>query len=286
MHRVWRFWKKRYRCRSYSLPCYSRNTHLTIRSFRTTLPRDRTQANSQVQLPILEVTESQLEMAQVYFPAPFNTKSLTSFQIQGGMSVPSSPAPMSRSSSLNPSAFEREHYVRQILSKGLAKASCATLTADESSTLNEMISKYPDTTLELLEPDIQSFAGTIEFNPIIFRDRILPLLLSSPLSEESTLFFSFRSWGLMSRTYSTLTFLPPTLQVLETLSLLISAQPQILHDQSSQSARLVHEFLANAGRQLEALSAKQGERDKTSRQVRLVPSPQNVRNADCGCVYF
>jgi len=212
--------------------------------------------------------------------SPCNTKSLTSFQIQGVMSVPSSPAPMSRSSSLNPSAFEREHYVRQILSKGLEKASCTTLTSDESFTLNEMISKYPDTTLELLEPDIQSFAGTIEFNPIIFRDRILPLLLSSPLSEESTLFFSFRSWGLMSRTYSTLTFLPPTLQVLETLSLLISAQPQILHDQSSQSARLVHEFLANAGRQLEALSAKQGERDKTSRQVRLVPSPQNVRSAD------
>lgn len=91
---------------------------------------------------------------------------------------------MSRSSSLNPSAFEKEHYVRQILSKGLEKASCIALTTEETSTLNEMILKYPDTTIELLEPDIQSFAGTIEDNPVIFRDRILPLLLSSPLSEE------------------------------------------------------------------------------------------------------
>ena len=91
---------------------------------------------------------------------------------------------MSRSSSLNPSAFEREHYVRQILSKGLEKASCTALTPEESSTLSEMIQKYPDTMLELFEPDIQSFAGTIEFNPLIFRERILPLLLSSPLNEE------------------------------------------------------------------------------------------------------
>ena len=216
-----------------------------------------------------------------------NTKSLTSFKIQGGMSVPSSPAPMSRSSSLNPSAFEREHYVRQILSKGLEKASCTALTADESSTLNEMISKYPDTTLELLEPDIQSFAGTIEFNPIIFRDKILPLLLSSRLREESPLFSPFNVLGLMSRTYSTLTFLPPTLPVLETLSLLISAKPEILLDQSSQSSRLVHEFLANAGRQLEALSENQGERDKTSRQVRLVPSPpKTYERLIVRCVYF
>jgi hypothetical protein len=118
--------------------------------------------------------------------------------MQGGFSVPSSPAPMSRSSSLNPSAFEREHYVRQILSKGLEKASCTALTTEESSTLSEMIQKYPDTTIELFEPDIQSFAGTIEFNPVIFRNRILPLLLSSPLSEESPP--SFFSWLMTERT--------------------------------------------------------------------------------------
>lgn len=74
----------------------------------------------------------------------------------------------------------------------------------------------------------------------------------------------------MSRTFSTLTFLPPTLPVLETLSLLISADPTLLQDQSSQSSRLVHEFLAHAGRQLEALSSQQGGRDKSSRQVQLV----------------
>jgi hypothetical protein len=179
---------------------------------------------------------------------------------------------MSRSSSLNPSAFEREHYVRQILSKGLEKASCTALTPEESSTVSEMIQKYPDTTIELFEPDIQSFAGTIEFNPLIFRNRILPLLLSSPLSEES----APSSFMANDRTYSTLTFLAPTLPVLETLSLLITANPQLLYNSDSQSSRLVHDFLANAGRQLEALSAKEGERDKTSRQVRLVRAPKRT----------
>jgi hypothetical protein len=58
--------------------------------------------------------------------------------------------------------------------------------------------------------------------------------------------------------------------VLETLSLMISANPLLLQDQSSLSSRLVHEFLANAGRQLEASSAREGERDKTSRQVQMV----------------
>ena len=67
-----------------------------------------------------------------------------------------------------------------------------------------------------------------------------------------------------------MTFLPPTLPVLETLSLLISSNESLLTDQHSQSSRLVHEFLANAGRQLEALSAKEGEHDKTSRQVQMV----------------
>lgn len=91
---------------------------------------------------------------------------------------------MSRSSSLNPLTREREHQIRQILSKGLEKVSCASLTDDELETLREMIDKAPDIAVEILEPDIQSFSGTIEFNPIFFREFILPLLLSSPLREE------------------------------------------------------------------------------------------------------
>lgn len=91
---------------------------------------------------------------------------------------------MSRSSSLNPLTRDREHQVRQIISKGLEKASCATLTEEETATLKEMIHKTPETALEILEPDIQSFAGMIEFNPSFFRDSILPLLLSSSLREE------------------------------------------------------------------------------------------------------
>ena len=94
---------------------------------------------------------------------------------------------MSRSSSLNPLTRDREHQVRQIISKGLEKASCATLTEEETATLKEMIHKTPDTALEILEPDIQSFAGMIEFNPSFFRDSPLPLLLSSSLREEYTL---------------------------------------------------------------------------------------------------
>lgn len=60
------------------------------------------------------------------------------------------------------------------------------------------------------------------------------------------------------------------LPVLETLSLLLSAQPTLLQDQSSLSSRLVHDFLANAGRQLEALSAQEGGKDKSSRQIQMV----------------
>ena len=98
--------------------------------------------------------------------------------------MPPSPAPMSRSSSLNPSTRERENQIRQMLSKGLEKASCSALTAEESSTLKELIHKTPDIALEIIEPDIQSISGTIEFNPTFFRDSILPLLLSSPVREE------------------------------------------------------------------------------------------------------
>jgi hypothetical protein len=60
--------------------------------------------------------------------------------------------------------------------------------------------------------------------------------------------------------------------VLETLSLLLSAEPLLLEDTASQSSRLVHEFLANAGRQLESLSAQEGGKDKSSRQIQMVNS--------------
>ena len=93
---------------------------------------------------------------------------------------------MSRSFSLNPLTRDRENQVRQILSKGLEKASCVTLTEEETATLKEMIQKTPEAASEILEPDIQSFAGTIEFNPSFFRESVLPLLLSSPLREEYT----------------------------------------------------------------------------------------------------
>ena len=88
---------------------------------------------------------------------------------------------MSRSSS---STRERDRHIRQTLSKGLEKASCATLTDEEFATIKEMISIAPNIAVEILEPDIHSFSGTIEFNPILFREFILPLLLSSPLREE------------------------------------------------------------------------------------------------------
>jgi hypothetical protein len=89
---------------------------------------------------------------------------------------------------------------------------------------------------------------------------------------------------LICRTFSTLTFLQPTLPVLETLSLLISSDPTLLQDQSSQSSRLVHEFLANAERQLESLSTQESGRDKFSRQVQLVGTTKDCTN--CRCVYF
>jgi hypothetical protein len=91
---------------------------------------------------------------------------------------------MSRSSSLNPSAREKESQIRQILSRALEKASCSALTDDEVSTLKDMLHKTPETALEMLEPDIHCFAGTTEYNPILFREAILPLLIASPLREE------------------------------------------------------------------------------------------------------
>jgi hypothetical protein len=94
---------------------------------------------------------------------------------------------MSRSSSLNPSNRDREQQIRQMLSKGLEKASCSTLSDEETVHLKEIISKTPEITLEILEPSVLSFAGTIEFNSVLFRETILPLLLSSPLREEYVL---------------------------------------------------------------------------------------------------
>lgn len=91
---------------------------------------------------------------------------------------------MSRGSSLNPSTRDKEHRVRQIVAKGLEKASCTTLSEDETTNLMELIHKAPDIALDILEPSIQYFGGTIEFNPEFFRESILPLLLSSPLREE------------------------------------------------------------------------------------------------------
>jgi hypothetical protein len=89
---------------------------------------------------------------------------------------------MSRSGSATPTA--RDHQIRQMISKGLEKASYTSLTMDEVITLTELIHKNPETALETLEPSIQSFAGTIEFNASLFRETILPLLISSPLREE------------------------------------------------------------------------------------------------------
>jgi len=163
--------------------------------------------------------------------------------------------PMSRSSSLAPMGREKARDIRQMLSQGLEKVCVSTLTDDETTSLKEIISKTPDTALEVLEPSIQYFSGIIEWNAELFRDTILPLLLSSTMREE---------------TFSTLTFLPPTLPVLETLSLLLSAEPLLLEDTASQSSRLVHEFLANAGRQLESLSAQEGGKDKSSRQIQMM----------------
>ena len=76
-----------------------------------------------------------------------------------------------------------------MISKGLEKASCTNLTSDEVITLTELIHKNPEMALEILEPSIQSFAGTIEFNASLFRETILPLLISSPLREEYFLFY-------------------------------------------------------------------------------------------------
>ena len=71
-----------------------------------------------------------------------------------------------------------------MLSKGLDKASLENLTDDETMELKEIISKSPETALEILEPSMQSFMGFLTYNPVFLRETILPLLLSSPLREE------------------------------------------------------------------------------------------------------
>lgn len=98
--------------------------------------------------------------------------------------MPPSPAPMSRSSSLNPSSRERERQLREMLSKGLEKAYITTLSDDEVVTLTDIINKTPEMAIEIIEPTIQFFMGTIEYNAGLFRDVILPLLINSPSREE------------------------------------------------------------------------------------------------------
>ena len=71
-----------------------------------------------------------------------------------------------------------------MMSKGFDKASYSTLTDDETIELNEIINKSPETAFEILEPSMQSFLGFLKYNPIFFREKILPLLLASPLREE------------------------------------------------------------------------------------------------------
>jgi len=66
----------------------------------------------------------------------------------------------------------------------LEKASCATLSHEEIVALKRTLYERPEIAMEMLEPDIHSFAGTIEHNAELFRELILPLLLNSPLREE------------------------------------------------------------------------------------------------------
>src|SRR5579859_6626701 len=89
---------------------------------------------------------------------------------------------MSRSSSQSGS---HPQQTRELLSKAIEQASCQTLTDDEVMMLNDMLFKYPNVAIDILEPSIHSFSGMIEWNAGIFRSTILPLLLSSPLQEES-----------------------------------------------------------------------------------------------------
>ena len=178
----WRLWIQRYQWGQSNLPCYNNNTLQTILScpkLNLQQPRQSNYQDWMLKVQNLEVTKSLLVMLLAYISA---TKVYWK-QIRG-LSVPPSPAPMSRSSSLNPSTRDKEHHVRRMMSKGLERASCTSLSDDEAATLKDMINKSPDAALEILEPDILSFSGTIEFNPGLFRESILPLLLSSPLREE------------------------------------------------------------------------------------------------------
>jgi|SRR5579862_9343064 len=105
-------------------------------------------------------------------------------EIQGGLSVPPSPMPMSRAGSMNPSTRERERQMREMLSKGLEKAYITTLSEEEVMTLTDLINKSPEMAIEIIEPTIQFFLGMIDFNAELFREIILPLLIHSYLREE------------------------------------------------------------------------------------------------------
>jgi len=91
---------------------------------------------------------------------------------------------MGRGGSMNPSMRERERQMREMLSKGLEKAYTTNLSEDEVITLTDLVQKVPEMTIEIIEPTIQFFLGTIENNAQLFRESILPLLINSPLREE------------------------------------------------------------------------------------------------------
>jgi hypothetical protein len=75
---------------------------------------------------------------------------------------------------------------RSLLSKGLEQASCTPLSSDETLVLKELIQKAPGVALETCEPTVQMFNGTIQNNPEIFKELLLPLLLDSQFREEYT----------------------------------------------------------------------------------------------------
>ena len=181
----------------------------------------------------------------------------TSFR-EGFISVPPSPRPMSRDNS----HMSRENLLiggkeRSLLSNGLEQASCSELSSDEMHMLTDLIKKFPSLVLEMFEPTVQMCGGTIRHNPKLFREWLLPLLVAdeSPFREEYYCPATNLIVQANCRTYSTLTFLPVSLPVLETIYLIIDSNPFILHNYDSQSSRLVHDFLAHAERQLETLSA-------------------------------
>ena len=71
-----------------------------------------------------------------------------------------------------------------MMSKGLEKAYTTNLSEDEIITLKDLVEKNPEMAIDIIEPTIQMFLGTIENNSTLFRDTLLPLMINSPLREE------------------------------------------------------------------------------------------------------